>query len=137
MFVSKVMLQFGVQLLKDSKDLVSFFVSKLINCSLCTILYCTAHLAHIICKCDTLHLFHFLFSPVFERDYHFLLFLYNLLETHLPLLVLCLQRPEYHVIYCTTQKSKLLCTNAFAFALNASLSSLVDVKGYILQICCQ
>ena len=49
-------------------------MSKLVNCSLCTILYCTPHLAHIICKCDTLHLFHFLFSPVFERDYHFFTF---------------------------------------------------------------
>ena len=56
------------------KKLVSI-LSKLINCPACSAVYCTLHLAHIICKCDTLHLFHFLFSPVLEeRDYHFFLF---------------------------------------------------------------
>ena len=123
---------------KTAKVLVSFFVSKLINCSLCTILYCTPHLAHIICKCDTLHLFHFLFSPVFERDYHFLLLsttYWRRIHRHYSCVYNNLNTMLYSVLH---KKSKLLCTNAFAFALNASLSSfLLLSKGYILQICCQ
>ena len=89
------------------KKLVSI-LSKLINCPACSAVYCTLHLAHIICKCDTLHLFHFLFSPVFREIIIFSTFC-TTYWSRIPL----------HSADMYYTKSKLLCTNAFAFALNA------------------